>query len=199
VVALVLARDAALGDACRAELEAAGHAASRVGDPDEAIAAVGDLGGDDRLGALVVVAAGWGEDPSLGLLDGVQRLLRAALPAMAGAESGRVVVVVEATGLDGHSWSDGTGATMWGLVGLARAAARELAPSGVTVNVVRVGPMPAPGGAPDPAVVAETPLRRAATPDDVAAAVGYLVSPDAGYTTGIVLPVDGGLTMGQGA
>lgn len=196
MVAVVLARDVALGDACRAELAAAGLRVEVADAPDQAIAAVEAAGAP---AALVVVAAGWGADPGLDLLEGVQRLLRAALPAMAAAEAGRVVLVVEATGLDGDSWSDGSGATMWGLVGLARSAARELAPSGVTVNVVRVGPIAGPDDAPDSAVVAATPLRRAGTPDDVAAAVGYLASPDAGYTTGIVLPVDGGLTMGQGA
>jgi 3-oxoacyl-[acyl-carrier protein] reductase len=203
VVALVLARDVALGEACRAELEAAGHDVQVVDGPDQALGAVeaAEAAGAAPSGidALVVVATGWGEDADLALLGGVQRLLRAALPAMAARESGRVVFVVDATGLDGESWSDGSGATMWGLVGLARSAARELAPSGVTVNVVRTGPLPGPGEEPDADVVALTPLRRAGTADDVAAAVGYLVSPDAGYTTGIVLPVDGGLTMGQGA
>jgi len=42
------------------------------------------------------------------------------------------------------------------------------------------------------------PIRRPVVPEDVAAAIGYLVSPGAAYTTGVVLPVDGGLAMGQG-
>ena len=117
--------------------------------------------------------------------------------------------VSEVTGVPGRTWEDGSGTAMWGLVGLGRSAARDLAVHGVTVNVVRAGVVATPelealrGADADVAAavdkaVAATPLRRLASLDDIAAAVTYLASPEASYVTGLVLPVDGGLAMGLG-
>jgi len=135
--------------------------------------------------------------------------VRAVVPAMQRAGGGRIVLISEVTGIPGRSWDDGSGAAMWGLVGLARSAARDLAVQGITVNVVRAGVVATAeleaARAEDSAVaeavdhaVAATPLRRLATLDDVAAAVTYLASSEASYVTGLVLPVDGGLAMGLG-
>lgn len=201
MVALIVSRDEVLGEACRAELAAAGHEVV-LADGDLTDGGVPDLGDLADVEVLVAVAP----DPlrsvepdPVGFLDEVRAAVGAHLPGMVERRNGRIVLVVSATGLPGQTWQDGTASSMWGLVGLARSAARDVAAQGVTVNVVRTGHIVAPGSEPDPTVVAETPLKRAGTPDDVAAAVGYLVSADAAYVTGLVLPVDGGLTMGLGA
>lgn len=85
-----------------------------------------------------------------------------------------------------------------GLRALVRGAALVAAPSGVTVNLVEVGALDVPGL--DVAwrddLLRHTPRGRAATPREVAEAVGFLCSPAAGYLTGAVLPVSGGLGLG---
>lgn len=146
---------------------------------------------------------------SLDWLASVQAATGAVAPHLMAKGGGRIVVVVVASGLPGRSFADEAGSAMWGAVGLARSAARELAPHGVTVNAVRVGMVDHPGlraeAEADPEVAAgiaevarRSPLKRTVVPADVGAAVAYLVSPGAAYVTGIVLPVDGGLTIGIG-
>lgn len=123
---------------------------------------------------------------------------RASAPLL--GEGGRIVSV---TSLAAHN-GGGAGAFAYaagkaGILGLTRAIAKELAPQGVTVNAV------APGFILDTpfheqftpqeaqvAAVEATPVGRAGTPDDIAAAVEYLVSADAAFTTGVVLDLNGG-------
>lgn len=143
-------------------------------------------------------------------LAGVLERVRLLTPGMAGLGVGRVVLVAEASSVPGRTWDDASAAVMWGLVGLARSATRELAGDGTTVNVVRAGVVdtdelralreadPLVAEAVD-ASVAATPLRRLASVDEVAATVSYLASDEAGFVTGVVIPVDGGLTMGLGS
>jgi NAD(P)-dependent dehydrogenase (short-subunit alcohol dehydrogenase family) len=87
-----------------------------------------------------------------------------------------------------------------GLEGLAKALARELAPRSITVNCV------APGGVDTPmlrqhsaerraAMAASTPLRRMAQADEIAGTIAYLLGPHAGFVTGAVIPVNGGIRM----
>ena len=78
--------------------------------------------------------------------------------------------------------------------------AQELAPRAITVNCVAPGAVETPMLAAHPperkaAMSAATPLKRMASPDEIAAAVAYLLGPDAGFTTGAVLAVNGGLRM----
>lgn len=145
-------------------------------------------------------------DHELGL---VHRAVRAVAPGMVAARGGRIVLVSSTTALAGAPWETAHGAAMAGLVGLARSAARELASSAVTVNVVLAGAIDtehlrsvrdrdARGAAAVAGAVAATPVRRLGTPADVADAVAFLASPEAAYLTGVVLPVDGGLAMGIG-
>jgi 3-oxoacyl-[acyl-carrier protein] reductase len=88
-----------------------------------------------------------------------------------------------------------------GMVGMARALAREVASRAITVNVVAPGlvatdMIEALGNDRIEQMTGLVPLGRTATPDEIADAVGFLASAGAGYITGAVLPVDGGMGMG---
>jgi 2-hydroxycyclohexanecarboxyl-CoA dehydrogenase len=92
-------------------------------------------------------------------------------------------------------------ASKGGVIGLTKSLALELAPHGITVNTVPPGFIDTPmarraeatGNLPDlNAVIARTPVRRAGTPADIAAAVGFLCSEEAGYITGQAINVNGG-------
>lgn len=120
---------------------------------------------------------------------------------------GRIVLVGAVADVTRSGLAPAQAAAMWGLVGLMRSLAQSLGPSGVTVNVVRTGLIGTAAfsavadedrvAASLKLVVADTPLKRIGSVDEVAAAVGYLASPEASYLSGVVLPVDGGLTMGR--
>jgi NAD(P)-dependent dehydrogenase (short-subunit alcohol dehydrogenase family) len=111
---------------------------------------------------------------------------------------GRLVLVGSSVGSYGNRGQSVYSASKAGLVGLARSLAQELGPRGVTVNVVHPGFIA--GGMTDAlseeqlaAAEQRTALGKLGTADDVAHAVGFLVSPQASYITGQVLHVDGGL------
>jgi 3-oxoacyl-[acyl-carrier protein] reductase len=131
------------------------------------------------------------------------QLAQAMLPAMKAGGFGRIVLLSSrgALGLAGRT---NYGATKSGMFGMARTWALELAPHGVTVNVVAPGPVQTdmfheivPVGSPKVAALAASiPVKRLGQPNDVAHAVKFFTSAEAGFVTGQVLYVCGGTSLG---
>lgn len=134
-------------------------------------------------------------------LTGSFRVAKRAVAKMLRLHRGRIVLVSSVGAFVGLPGQANYAASKAGLVGMARALAREVASRQITVNVVAPGIVTtdmtaALGEARVDELRNMVPLGRAATPDEVAEAVGFLASDGAGYVTGAVLPVDGGLGMG---
>lgn len=135
-------------------------------------------------------------------LTAAYRVARRATSKMIRARWGRLIFVSSVVGLSGSAGQANYAASKSGLVGLARSLARELGGRGVTANVVAPGfvttDMTASlSDARQQEILAQVPLKRMASAEEVAAAIRFLASDDAGYVTGAVIPVDGGLGMGH--
>ena len=135
-------------------------------------------------------------------LTGAYRVIRRAVRGMVKARYGRIVLMGSVVGLNGSAGQVNYASSKAGLIGMARSVARELGGRGITCNVVAPGFIETPMTAVlDEATVAEyakqIPLARMGSTDDIAKAVKFLVSDDASYITGAVLPVDGGLGLGH--
>jgi 3-oxoacyl-[acyl-carrier protein] reductase len=135
-------------------------------------------------------------------LNGSYRLARRATSKMIRARRGRIVFISSVVALSGSAGQTNYAASKAGLVGFARSLARELAGRGVTVNVVAPGFVDtdmtaALNEAQRATILSQVPLGRMASPQEVAAAVTWVASEGAGYVTGAVIPVDGGLGMGH--
>ena len=134
-------------------------------------------------------------------LTGTFHCVQAAVPDMLDAQWGRIVTISSSSAQSGAARMAHYVASKGGVVGLTKALALELAPHGITVNTIPPGFIDTAmtrraesrGDLPNlDAVIARTPVRRAGTADDIAAACAFLCSDDAGYITGQAINVNGG-------
>jgi 3-oxoacyl-[acyl-carrier protein] reductase len=135
-------------------------------------------------------------------LTGAFHTIRRATPKMMRARWGRIINVSSVGGGRGSPGQANYAAAKAGLLGLTRSVSRELAPRNVTCNVVAPGPIVTSmteGLSEEWQVKAQesVPLGRLGTPEEVGAVVSFLCSDLAGYVTGALVPVDGGLGMGH--
>jgi 3-oxoacyl-[acyl-carrier protein] reductase len=133
-------------------------------------------------------------------LFGAFYAIKAVTRPMLRAKSGRIINITSVSGQAGQMGQANYSSAKAGLIGLTKATARELASRGITVNAVAPGfvlteltqdlPQELMGQ-----ITERTPLGRFGKPEEIAAAVAFLASDEAGYITGQVLAVDGGLVM----
>ena len=135
-------------------------------------------------------------------LTGAFRVARRAAKGMLRLRRGRLIFVSSVVGLSGSAGQVNYAASKAGMVGMARSLARELGSRSITANVVAPGFVEtdmtaALDDARRAEILSSVPLARYATPEEVAGVVTFLASAEAGYITGAVVPVDGGLGMGH--
>jgi 3-oxoacyl-[acyl-carrier protein] reductase len=131
-------------------------------------------------------------------LSGAFFTIRPALRGMLKRREGAIVAVSSVVGITGNPGQVNYAAAKAGIIGMVKSLAREVGPRGVRVNAVAPGYITTDMTAAlsddqRDQLLGNTPLGRLGTPEDVAAAVAFLCSPGAGYVTGTVLPIDGGL------
>ncbi len=211
----VVARSADRAEAVAAELHGEGHRgyACDVADSAAVDALVKQVEGDFGSLDILVNNAGVTEDNLLLRLSdedwdrvqdtnlkGAFHTIRAATKGMMRRRSGRIINITSVVGLTGNKGQANYAASKAGLIGLTKAVAKELASRGILCNAV------APGFIETEMTAAMTesareqlsgqiPLGRLGSPDDVATVVRFLAGPGAGYITGQVIVVDGGMVM----
>ncbi|HEY2674586.1 MAG TPA: SDR family oxidoreductase [Rugosimonospora sp.] len=128
---------------------------------------------------------------------GTFRFTRACVPQFRAQGYGRVVNVTSYTGLRGNRGQANYATAKAGIIGFTMTAAKELAAFGVTVNAISPNAATRMTATIPPERIPELtgPIQRFADPSEIAAAVCFLASDEAGYITGVTLPVDGGLTL----
>ena len=133
-------------------------------------------------------------------LKAVFRLSRAVMRGMMKARWGRIINITSVVGASGNPGQANYAAAKAGVVGMTKSLARELGSRSITVNCVAPGFIDtdmtrALPEAQRTALLAQIPLGRLGTPEDISAAVAYFASPAAAYVTGCVLHVNGGMYM----
>ncbi len=126
--------------------------------------------------------------------------IRAAARSMMRGKFGRIVNISSTSGMVGNAGQANYAAAKAGLIGLSKTIARELGSKGITCNVVAPGFIQTDMTSDLPQQVKDhvlglTPVKRFGTADDIAATVAYVTSDEAGFLTGQVICVDGGMTM----
>ncbi|MBN8486768.1 MAG: 3-oxoacyl-ACP reductase FabG [Burkholderiales bacterium] len=134
-------------------------------------------------------------------LKAVFRLARAVVRPMMKQRYGRIINITSVVGASGNPGQANYAAAKAGVAGMSRALARELGSRGITVNCVAPGFIATDmtGELPEAqkaALLAQIPLQRLGQPEEIAHAVAFLASPEAGYITGTEMHVNGGMFMG---
>lgn len=134
-------------------------------------------------------------------LKSVYRVSKACLRGMTKARRGRIINITSVVGSAGNAGQTNYSAAKAGMIGFTRSLAREVGNRGITVNAVAPGFIDtdmtrALSDEQREALLKDIPLGRLGDPEDIAHAVAYLVSPQAGYVTGVTLHVNGGMYMG---
>jgi 3-oxoacyl-[acyl-carrier protein] reductase len=182
-----------------AQVDAAFKVAEETHGPVEVLVANAGITRDQLLALM-------SEDDFAGVVDtnltGAYRVAKRAVRGMIRLRRGRIILISSVVGLLGSGGQTNYAASKAGLIGFGRSLARELASRSITVNIVTPGFVDtdmtqALTDDQRKAILAGVPLGRYAAADEVAAAVSFLASEQAGYITGAVLPVDGGLGMGH--
>ena len=182
-----------------ADVEAAFAAAEEAHGPVEVLVANAGITADTLL--LRMSEEDWSSVIDTNL-TGSFRLVKRAAKGMLRLKRGRIILISSVVGLLGSPGQVNYAASKAGLVGMARSLARELGSRSITANVVAPGYVETDMTAvlsdeQKEGIRAQIPLGRYARPEEVAAAVTWLADPAAGYVTGAVIPVDGGLGMGH--
>ncbi|MFP4494504.1 MAG: 3-oxoacyl-ACP reductase FabG [Halochromatium sp.] len=133
-------------------------------------------------------------------LSSVFRLCKACLRAMTKARHGRIINIGSVVGVSGNAGQCNYAASKAGLIGFSKSLAREIGPRGITVNVVAPGFIDTDMTRELPeaqreALLGSIPLGRLGAPEEIAAAVAFLASPNAAYVTGQTIHVNGGMLM----
>jgi 3-oxoacyl-[acyl-carrier protein] reductase len=160
-------------------------------------------GGGPPAGAATALTAESVEEAVALLLTSHVTLVRHCLPHLRASGRGRIVAIESSSVREPLTNLALSNAVRPGVVGWLKTLARELGPDGVTVNTIAPGRIDTDrlravygDDGPPAGDVEGVPLRRLGTPAEIAAVVAFLASDRAGYVTGTVVPVDGGLTRG---
>lgn len=133
-------------------------------------------------------------------LKGAYLCMQLAAKRMIRQKSGRIISISSYSGIHGNAGQANYSASKAGIIGLTKSAARELGSRGITVNAIAPGYIDTDMTAVlsdkvKEAILAEIPLKRIGTPEDIAAAAAFLAGDDAAYITGQVLEVGGGMGL----
>lgn len=133
-------------------------------------------------------------------LNSIFRVSKACLKPMVKARWGRIVNIASVVGVTGNPGQVNYAAAKAGILGFSKSLAQEIAPRGITVNIVAPGFIDtdmtkALNEKQRDAINAQIPMRRMGQPEEIARAVGFLVSDKAGYITGQTLHINGGMVM----
>ena len=181
---------AASVDACFKDVEA------REGTPSILV----NNAGVTRDGLLMRMSAADWETVIETDLSAVYRTCKAVMRGMVKARRGRIINIASVVGVMGNAGQANYAAAKAGMIGFSKSLAREVGSRGITVNVVAPGFIvtdmtDALAEAARAALLAQVPLGRLGSPEDVAQAVAFLASPGAAYVTGETLHVNGGMYM----